>query len=59
MVDFGNITRFEIFWDALNNPGQSEADETPTAGKIYTHTYPEFGTRSLKLSLYGLLHIRD
>ena len=44
MVDFGNITRLEIFWDALNNPGQSEADETPTTGKIYTHTYPVFGT---------------
>ena len=44
VVDFGNITRLEIFWDALNNPGQSEADETPATGKIYTHTYPEFGT---------------
>jgi gliding motility-associated-like protein len=42
-VNFGNITRLHIYWDAVNNPGQSEVDETPAHGKVYTHTYPDFG----------------
>lgn len=43
-VDFGSITRLVIYWDAVNNPGQSDVDETPTPNKIYRHTYQDFGT---------------
>lgn len=43
-VDFGDITRIEIYWDNLNNPSAFDADETPYAGKIYTHLYPDFQT---------------
>jgi gliding motility-associated-like protein len=43
-VNFGSITKLMIYWDALNNPGQMEIDETPIAGKVYRHAYPEFGT---------------
>jgi gliding motility-associated-like protein len=38
-VDFGVVTRLEITWDLLNNPGIVEADEDPQPGKQYTHKY--------------------
>lgn len=39
-VDFGNITKLEIYWDLVNNPTVKEVDETPAPGKIYPHSYP-------------------
>ena len=47
-VNFGNITRIEICWDAAGNPGVWEADEVPAPGKIYQHLYPNFQTPLVK-----------
>jgi len=41
-VDFGSITKVEIFWDAINEPAISVVDNQPYAGKIYTHLYVRF-----------------
>jgi gliding motility-associated-like protein len=43
-VDFGDVTRLEIYWDAAGAPNLVEADELPSPGKTYRHAYPEFGT---------------
>ena len=41
-VDFGSITKIEIFWDFLNNPNQKVVDDTPTIAEIYSHLYTNF-----------------
>jgi len=43
-VDFGNITKVEIYWDLANNPSAFDADGNPASNKIYTHLYPNFQT---------------
>ncbi len=43
-VDFGNLIRIEIYWDYLNDPTIRTTDNAPSFGRLYTHTYPEFGT---------------
>lgn len=40
-VDFGKITRLEIFWDYANQPSVMEVDEDPLPDKLYKHTYPD------------------
>ncbi len=40
-VDFGKVTRLEIYWDDINQPNVMETDEDPYVGKIYTHSYPD------------------
>lgn len=40
-VDFGNVTRLEIYWDYANNPTVKETDEDPAPGKLYTHSYTD------------------
>lgn len=47
-VDAGNIIRVEIFWDAGNDLTNKTIDNSPAAGKTYTHTYPEFGSPATK-----------
>jgi gliding motility-associated-like protein len=46
-VNFGIITRLEIFWDPADSRIKT-TDESPAPGKKYTHTYPVFGTPSTK-----------
>ncbi len=41
-VNFGNVTKVEIYWDVLNNPSLVETDDFPAFGKNYVHHYPEF-----------------
>lgn len=41
-VDFGWLTKVEIYWDFLNNPTQKVIDDTPTVGEIYNHLYANF-----------------
>ncbi|HEY8690220.1 MAG TPA: PKD domain-containing protein [Chitinophagaceae bacterium] len=41
-VDFGNITKVEIYWDLTNAPAAFDADLNPTPNKIYTHLYLNF-----------------
>jgi gliding motility-associated-like protein len=38
-VDFGSVTKILLYWDAVNQPEQSDTDQNPTAGKIYAKTY--------------------
>ena len=47
-LDYGAITKVEIFWDDLNNPTVGETDNSPVPGKLYSHIYPEFGTPATK-----------
>jgi len=43
-VDFGNIVKTEIYWDWTNDPTNKTLDDLPAPGKLYKHTYPEFGS---------------
>jgi gliding motility-associated-like protein len=47
-VDFGSIVKTEIYWDWTNDPTIKTTDDLPSPGKLYTHTYPEFGTPATK-----------
>lgn len=47
-VDFGKITRVEIYWDYANNPTVKTVEENPIAGGTYKHIYPEFGSPASK-----------
>lgn len=40
-VDFGFVTKLEIYWDYTNNPIVKETDENPAPGKIYPHAYAD------------------
>ena len=42
-VNFGKLVKVEIYWDFANNPAINTVDNNPSPGKIYSHTYPEFG----------------
>ncbi|GAC1438193.1 MAG: hypothetical protein NVSMB63_01390 [Sediminibacterium sp.] len=41
-VDFGTVTRLEIYWDALGAPNTKFTDEDPYPGKQYAFRYPDF-----------------
>ena len=41
-VDFGSITKVEIYWDYINYPNQVFIDDTPSYNKIYTNQYTNF-----------------
>jgi len=41
-VDFGSVTKVQIYWDFGNNPTQSIIDDNPYLGKIYSHRYADF-----------------
>src|SRR6185436_9685189 len=43
-VDFGSVVKVEIYWDFATDFTIKTTDDLPTPGKLYTHTYPEFGT---------------
>lgn len=38
----GTITKIEIFWDDVNQPGIIETDDNPVPGRVYSHLYPNF-----------------
>lgn len=40
-VDFGNVTKIEIYWDFANAPAVKEVIDIPVSGKIYPHSYPD------------------
>ena len=44
IVDFGNVTRLEIYWDFVGAPSIKVADENPYIGKTYAFKYPDFQT---------------
>ena len=41
-VNFGNVTKIEIYWDNIGAPAVFQTDDFPTPGKIYKHLYPNF-----------------
>lgn len=41
-VDFGSLTKVEIYWDYINNPTVKYVDDTPTPNQIYTNLYANF-----------------
>jgi len=47
-VDFGNIVKTEVYWDWTNDPTIKTTDDVPSPGKLYNHTYPEFGSPATK-----------
>jgi gliding motility-associated-like protein len=40
-VDFGEVTKLEIYWDNTGQPSVKQTDETPVKGKKYSHSYPD------------------
>jgi gliding motility-associated-like protein len=46
-IDAGKILRLEIYWDYPDLTNKT-TDNNPTAGKTYTHTYPEFFSPATK-----------
>ncbi len=38
----GSITKVEIYWDNVAQPGVFDTDNVPVTGKIYKHLYPNF-----------------
>jgi gliding motility-associated-like protein len=47
-VDFGSITRLDIYWDSIGSPTSFVRDENPTPGKVYTNLYTSFTAPSNK-----------
>lgn len=41
-VDFGKLTKIEVYYDYANNPNQVETDENSAVDKLYSHQYPVF-----------------
>jgi len=41
-VDFGEVTKVEIYWDFTNNATVKQVDDNPLPNKLYNHLYPNF-----------------
>jgi gliding motility-associated-like protein len=41
-VNFGSLTKTEVYWDWANNPAIKDVDDSPVPDKIYSHLYPNF-----------------
>ena len=41
-VNFGSVTKVEIYWDNVNFPAIFQTEDLPFPGKIYKHLYPNF-----------------
>lgn len=41
-VNFGSVTKLEIYWDNIGAPGVFQIDDNPYPGKINRHLYPNF-----------------
>ncbi|MFN5428482.1 MAG: gliding motility-associated C-terminal domain-containing protein [Bacteroidota bacterium] len=47
-VNFGNLTKVDVFWDWINDPTGSNTDLQPSIGKQYTHLYSKFSSPAEK-----------
>lgn len=47
-VDFGYLTRLDIYWDAINAPNTKVPDENPVDQKSYATSYTNFQSPSSK-----------
>lgn len=57
-VDFGNLTKLDIIWDAVNSPANKITDQNPADGSIYNNWYPNLPnpaiqTYTIKLTAYS------
>ncbi len=43
-VNFGSITKIEVYWDFQNDPTQKTVDDNPVPGAQYVFQYPNFGS---------------
>jgi len=43
-VNVGGLIRVDIYWNYTNAPSVFDQDNSPTPGKIYTHSYPNLQT---------------
>jgi gliding motility-associated-like protein len=43
-VNFGSITKIEIYWDNAGAPTVFDTDDFPAPGRIYKHKYPTIST---------------
>ena len=41
-VNFGNVTKLEIYWDNIGMPAVKQTDDNPVLNKVYKHLYPNF-----------------
>jgi len=41
-VDFGTVSKLEIYWDYVNAPSVFVSDENPALNKVYTNLYSDF-----------------
>ncbi|MDP1843817.1 MAG: PKD domain-containing protein, partial [Sediminibacterium sp.] len=42
IVNFGDVTRIDIYWDSVGFPIKFVKDEAPYIGKVYSNLYPPF-----------------
>ena len=47
-VDFGTVSKLEIFWDYVNNPTSFVTDENPSLNKTYKYLYANFQNQPTK-----------
>ncbi len=50
-VDFGNVTRSEIYWDRVNQPNQLVNDDNPSPNKLYSHSYAVNGSSGVPYNI--------
>ena len=48
IVDFGKVTRLDIYWDAIGTPAAKSPDEDPFINKSYANKYTNFQTPASK-----------
>lgn len=56
-VDFGSITKVEIYWDNANSPTVIYTDNNPFPGKIYSHKYPDFQVTTSPTKAYNIKYV--
>ena len=47
-VDFGTVSKLEIYWDFLNSPNSFITDENPSLNKTYKYLYANFQNQPTK-----------
>ena len=47
-VDFGTVSKLEIYWDYVNSPNSFTTDENPSLNKTYKYLYANFQNQPTK-----------
>ena len=48
LTGYGNVDKFELYWDYLNNPSVKSTINAPTANSVHSQQYPLFGSPASK-----------